>query len=169
MLRDIFHVDHGGPLGRDGRGVQHVEIISHLRRKLRGVHVLRLRLGRVPIVSKLLIPTSLITNLVLKIQSRFKGEVPVDQSFKRKDLISLGQQGFSQIQSSHRLGFRFPLNFSMQWEGFPLVPCHLRLALSSELRVHLTLPLIEIVLFKNLKPLFSHEILDPLRPCQLTL
>jgi hypothetical protein len=68
----------------------------------------------------------------------------------------------------------------MQLEGLPLVPCHLRLALSSELRVHLTLPLIEIMLFQNLKPLFSHEIqnlkplfsheiLDPLRPCQLTL
>jgi hypothetical protein len=57
----------------------------------------------------------------------------------------------------------------MQGDGFPLVPSRLRLALSSELRVHLTLPLIEIVLFQKLKPLFSHEILDPLRPCQLTL
>jgi hypothetical protein len=53
--------------------VQHVEVISHLRRKLRGVHILRLRLGRVPIVPVLLIPASLIAISILKIQSGFKG------------------------------------------------------------------------------------------------
>ena len=109
------------------------KIISNLRCKLRGVHVLGLRLGRVPIFPILQIRTSLIAFLVLDIQSRFKGQVPVDQPFKRKDLVSLGQQGFSQVQSGYRLCLRLTLSLNVQWEGFHLVRSHLRLSLGSEL------------------------------------
>lgn len=168
MLRGFFHVDHGGPLGWNGRGVQLDMIISYLRHKLRGVHVLGLRLGRVSMIPILLIPGALIAFLVLDIQSRFQGEVPVDQPFKRKYLVSLGQQGFSQVQSSHRLCLRLTMSFYVDGERFHLVRSHFRLSLGSELRLHLALPLIEIVLFQKLKPLIIHEILDPLRPCLLT-
>ena len=81
-LRDIFNVDHGRPIGWDGGRVYHVEIVSYLRRKLRRVHFLRLRLGRVAIVSKLLIFATLIAVLVHMIQSEFKGKVPVNQPLK---------------------------------------------------------------------------------------